>query len=93
MTKKIRAITISSVLLIIICACCALTVVNGKSIDAVESANMEANSSDSITVKWKKVKNAEGYRIYLKNSETDEYELFKEIEGENTLTYEFDELG
>ena len=93
MTKKIRAITISSILLIIICACCALTVVNGKSIDAVESANMESNSSDSITVKWKRVKNAEGYRIYLKNNETGEYELFKEIEGENTLSYEFDELG
>lgn len=93
MTKKIRAITISSVILIIICACCALTVVNGKSIDAVESANMEANTSDSITVKWKKVKNAEGYRIYLKNNDTDEYKLFREIEGEDTLFYEFDELG
>lgn len=93
MTKKIRIITIISILLIVACACCALTVVNGKSIDAVESANMEANSSDSVTIKWKKVKNAEGYKIYLKNNETEEYELFKEIEGEDSLSYEFDELG
>ncbi len=93
MTKKIRAFTIGSIILIIICACCALTVVNGKSIDVVESANMEANTSDSITVNWKKVKNAEGYRIYIKNEETNEYELFKELEGEDTISYDFEELG
>lgn len=93
MTKKIKTVTICSIIFIIICACCALAVVNGQSIDVVESANMEANTDESITVNWKKVKNAEGYRIYIKNKDTDEYELFKEIEGEDTVSYNFEELG
>ncbi len=46
-----------------------------------------SQSESAITLKWKKVKGAHGYRIYKYNSQTKKYERIKTIKSGSTLSY------
>ena len=40
-----------------------------------------AATSNSVTLKWDKVKGADDYRVYIYNAETKKYELYKNVTG------------
>lgn len=84
MTKKIKAIACLVIAVIVVASCAALGVVNGNKIDYVSGVAMQENTASTIKVKWKKVKGAEGYRIYLKNGKTSEYEVYQEVSADKT---------
>ena len=76
MAKKIRIYTCLAIAFIIVCATAAIVVVSEKDIDVVKNIEMTGNTSDSIEVNWNEVKGAEGYHIYLLNSDSGQYEKF-----------------
>ncbi|MCC8074191.1 MAG: polysaccharide deacetylase family protein [Clostridiales bacterium] len=90
MSRKIRLF--SCLIIIAIGAASAIVVVEGKSIDDVEKVQMQSNTSDSVSIEWKKVNKAEGYHIYLYNDESETYENFTNIDGGKTNNCELKEL-
>lgn len=90
--KKIKMLAYLSAIAIIILGCTALSVIDNKHIASVESVNMTANSSSSVSLCWKPVPKAEGYRIYLKNNGSENFDLYKEILGGDTSCYDLQDL-
>ncbi len=89
MTKKIRLVTVLAIVAIIASASLALTIYYSRQVDTVEELNMAENTSSSVDVSWQSVKGADGYRIYIKNDESGEYELYKEIASKDKKTSEY----
>lgn len=92
MAKKIKIATVLSILAIIACAACALMVVNGRQIDAVEKPCMSESSVSTATINWSAVKNADGYKIYIKSGDSEQYNLYTEIDDGTTVSYSLDRL-
>ncbi|MGN1202946.1 MAG: polysaccharide deacetylase family protein, partial [Eubacterium sp.] len=92
MTKKIKAFTCLAILAIIVAACIAIGVVQGKSIDVVENVVMSENTSDSIKIAWKEVKGAEGYYIYSLNEDSKEYEKLADVDGGENCSYNIENI-
>lgn len=88
MAKKIKILTFLIIVCILIGACCAIIVVNGKSIDVVESVEMAENTSNSINIKWNEVKNAEGYYIYSVDEKSGKAEKIADIQDGTVCSYE-----
>jgi len=53
---------------------------------AAPSISSVTNGADGITVKWKKVSGASGYKVYRKTA-SGEYKLLKTISGGSTVSY------
>lgn len=92
MAKRIKIISAFLIVTIITVACTAITVVNGKNIDAVQNTVMADNTSDSLCIKWQEVKKAEGYHIYSLNKETNEYEKIADVTGGDVCSYELENI-
>lgn len=92
LAKKIRMYTCLAIAFIIVCATAAIVVVSEKDIDVVKNIEITGNTSDSIEVNWNEVKGAEGYHIYLLNSDSGEYEKFTDVTGGQNCTYVFKEM-
>lgn len=92
MTKKFKMLACLSIIAIIVIGCSALSIINNKHIDAVESVNMTANTSSSVSLCWKPVSKAEGYRIYIKNNGSDDFDLYQEIIGGDTSCFDLQDL-
>lgn len=92
MAKKFKMLACLSVISIIIIGCSALSIISGRHIDSVKSVNMTANTSSSISLCWQPVSKAEGYRIYIKNNGSDNFDLYQEIIGGDTNSFELQDL-
>lgn len=53
----------------------------------VKDVKATDRTSTSITLSWKEISNADGYRVYRYNSENKKYELLDEVEGNKETTY------
>jgi len=52
-----------------------------------QNMKLTKSSKTSITVKWSKVKSADGYEIYYYNVTEKKYKLLKTIKDVNTVSY------
>lgn len=93
MAKKIRIYTILAIVFIIICTVVAISVVNGSSVASVSNVNMNKNTSDMIKIGWEEVENADGYRIYVLNNKSGEYEKKDDVPGGENCSYIFKNLS
>ena len=59
----------------------------------VQNLKVKKKGSSYITLKWSKVKNASGYRIYRYNKSKKKYELIKTITKGSTVTYKNKKLS
>lgn len=92
MAKKLKMLACLCVILIIIIGCSALSIISNKRIAVVERVNMTASTSSSISLCWEPVSKAEGYRIYLKSSGSDSFDLYKEIIGGDASSCDLQDL-
>lgn len=53
------------------------------SVNQVKNLKVTATSTSAAKIKWSKVSNASGYRIYLYNASTKEYEYYKSTSSTN----------
>ena len=88
MAKKIKIFTGIIIACIVIGACTAIIVVNGKSIDVVNSLEMAESTSNSISIKWSEVKNAEGYYIYSLDEKSGKSEKIADVQDSTVCSYE-----
>lgn len=92
MAKKIKIFTCLIIASIVISACTAIIVVKEKSIDAVNSVEMAESTSNSISIKWDKVKNAEGYYIYSIDEKSGKTEKIADIQDGTVCSYELKDV-
>lgn len=92
MAKRIKILTGILIVAILLGACIAITVVNGKSIDVVKNTAMSENTNTSLSITWKEVKGAEGYHIYSLNDETGEYEKIADVDGGDICSYQLENI-
>lgn len=65
------------------------TTTNPSKVDHVTTVN---RTTSSMTLKWNKVENCDGYKIYKYNKTDKTYTYFKTIEGKNSTSYELEKL-
>ncbi|MGN0521433.1 MAG: polysaccharide deacetylase family protein [Eubacterium sp.] len=92
MAKKIRAIALFLICLIVAAASCSVSVIQGQTIDGVENVSMVKNTESSFTLNWKKVHKAAGYRVYSYDDDTKQYKKMLDINDANAHSYNFDNL-
>ena len=89
MTNRIRITAVLVILCVLICSFIALHIASQMEVKEVSSISMNSSTSDTVTLRWHKVKNADGYKV-LVLGENDEYELLTTVEdgeaNEVTLT-------
>lgn len=93
MAKKIKLITCLIIALILAVSISALVVVNGRQIDMVKKVTMTANTANSVSIEWSAVKKAEGYRVYIKDNDSGEFKLYKELTNAAERVCEITQLG
>lgn len=85
--KKIKAFTISLIMVIILAAVSAIAVVNGKSVDSVDGINIGDVTSTSVDLIWNPVEHADGYMIYQLKKEDSTYKEIADINQGDRCTY------
>ena len=91
MAKKVKIISFLIILVIILVSAFSINIIHNQGIDNVNNPSMTASTSSTINIKWDAVKKADGYNIYVKNS-NGEFELYEKINGGEKLTYDFKDL-
>lgn len=61
-------------------------------VKTVSNLNLETRNATSLELSWDKVKNADGYRIYRLDTNTDTYKLVKTINNNTTTSYKHSNL-
>ncbi len=67
--------------------------VSGKALAAPQITEMEATSSTSMLLTWKKVSGSNGYQIYRSTSKNSGYKKIATVNGANAVSYEDAELS
>ncbi|MDD6728884.1 MAG: polysaccharide deacetylase family protein [Eubacteriales bacterium] len=97
MAKKIRLISVLLIVVIVVSAAAAIGIVSNQEVKAVSGVAMESNSSDSILIKWDKVKKADGYYIYCKNSrpsqDAGKYKRLGKTQSGDACSFKIKDLG
>lgn len=93
LANKIRIVACLLILAIIAVGSSVIYVINETTVDAVEKIEMTDCTDTTISVKWKKADGAEGYRIFIQNSESGEYEKYKDIENGNTCKLDITDMN
>ena len=62
------------------------TTTSSVKVDRVKNLKMSKSTTSSITLKWDKVSNASGYKIYRYNKSTKKYALLKNVKGKTSYT-------
>lgn len=92
MVKKIKVLTCLAIVLILVIGGISLGVVNATDLKQVENLKMADNTDSTISLCWKKVKNADGYRLFVENKETNEFEAYKDVEGSDNCKFDLNEI-
>lgn len=61
-------------------------------VKTVSNLNLKTRNATSLELSWDKVKNADGYRIYRLDTNTDTYKLVKTINNNTTTSYKHSNL-
>ena len=61
-------------------------------VKTVSNLNLKTRNTTSLELSWDKVKNADGYRIYRLDTNTDTYKLVKTINNNTTTSYKHSNL-
>lgn len=62
-------------------------------VKTVSNLNLKTRNATSLELSWDKVKNADGYRIYRLDTNTDTYKLVKTINNNTTTSYKHSNLA
>lgn len=89
--KQIRIITVALILAIIVSAVSAITVINGKTVDAIGDVEMKDNSTDSVSIEWEALDDVDGYKVYAEDKDGN-FTLAQKITDGETCSYKFEEL-
>lgn len=92
MSNKIRftGLVMAAVILIVgLSVACSLSLSRISQVNDVEVLNI---TTDSAELNWKKTRNADGYFIYQKNIDSEEYEKIATVEDGNQISYVLDNL-
>ena len=92
MAKKIRIAGVFLIVLIIIAAFSAMSVVQTKTVSDVERFEITKTASNSVSFEWKKVSSADGYYIYKAEKGSDEYEKAADIDNPKVKEYTLEKL-
>lgn len=92
MQKKIRIYTIVIIAIVLAISSVLIYIVDGNQIDKVKAASVEESTSTSISLKWKKVHNAQGYKIYNIDDKEGKAELLADVKGNENCSYELNNL-
>lgn len=92
MVKKIKIFTAAAIALVLLISTSLIFIVEGNSIDYVKNFEMSKNTVSSITLNWKKVHKAEGYRIYAYDESEKDYKKIADINGIDNCTYTIENL-
>lgn len=92
MQKKIRIYTLVAIAVILAISATLVYVVDGNQIDDVYDVKMSQNETSSITLEWKKVHKAQGYKIYNVNKDENGGELIADVQGKDNCSYKIDNL-
>lgn len=84
MTNKIRITALLTILVVIICSLISLHIVSQIDIKPVASIKTGQGTVDTVMLKWHKVKNADGYKIYILD-ENNEYQLYQTVEDSDAV--------
>lgn len=90
--KKIKFYTILAIVIILAISASLIYVVDGNSIDDVKHLEMTENTSNSISLSWKKVHTAQGYRIYALDENGKDYKQLAEVDSPDNCTYKLENL-
>lgn len=83
--SKIIAAGTVLVVLVIVAAFSAMSIVQAKSVGDVEKASVAEVGAASVTLQWKKVSAADGYYIYQSPAGETNFEKVATVEGEKTV--------
>lgn len=92
MVKKIKIYTILAIVVILAISASLIFVVDGNSIDDVNHLEMTENTVNSITVSWKKVHTAQGYRIYNFDENDKKFVKLADVNGIDNCSYKIENL-
>lgn len=92
MVKKIKIYTILAIVVILAISASLIFVVDGNSIDDVKHIEMTENTVNSITVSWKKVHTAQGYRIYNFDENDKKFVKLADVNGIDNCSYKIENL-
>ena len=65
---------------------------DNSKVKTVSNLNLKTRNATSLELSWDKVKNADGYRIYRLDTNTDTYKLVKTINNNTTTSYKHSNL-
>lgn len=92
MQKKIKIYTIVIIAVVLAISAVLIYIVDGNQIDDVKAASVTQSTSSSISLKWKKVHKAQGYKIYSIDEEEGKSNLLAEVKGNENCSYELKDI-
>ena len=92
LTNRIRLTAVAVILLILITSFVSLDIVSRIDIRPVKNVHMTESTADTITLKWQRVKHADGYKVY-KISGDNEPELVATVEDKSASQCTVEKMG
>lgn len=92
MQKKIRIYTLVIIAVVLAISAVLIYIVDGNQIDNVKAASVTQSTSSSISLKWKKVHKAQGYKIYNIDEKEGKADLIAEVKGGENCSYEMKDV-
>lgn len=93
MARKIRAVGLSLIVLIIIAALSAMSVVQAHNIGDVEKPSVLKANDNSVSFSWERVSSADGYYIYQSTGNAKSFKKVAEVKNENFKEYTLKDLS
>ena len=90
--KKIITAGLVLILLIIIAAFSALSIVQAKTVANVEKASVLETSPNSVSLSWKRISSADGYYIYLSPAGENNFERAGTVKEGKTEQFTVEKL-
>lgn len=90
--KKIQIYTVLAIIIVLAISASLIYFVDGTTIDKVKHFEMYENTENSVTINWKKVHKAQGYRIYSLDESSNEFKKIADIESPKECTYKIENL-
>ncbi len=93
MVRKIRAVGLSLIVLIIIAAFSAMSVVQAHNISSVENPSVLKANDSSVVLSWDRVSSADGYNIYQSTDGAESFKKVAEVSNESFKEYTLKDLS
>ena len=86
MAKKIRIAGLCLIVLIIVAAFSAMSVIQSSTVGDIQKTQIVKTTDNSVEISWNKVSSADGYIVFKKASNAKKFEKAAQIEDAKTTT-------